>query len=77
MSEIDSDTYVMVFLQLKLLIYINFKILYRSVPNPNRRNLGQHPLNGIFLPTKGSTKIFSSDFKTRHFKCIKIVSFGF
>ena len=27
MSEIDSDTYVMVFLELKLLIYINFKFL--------------------------------------------------
>ena len=59
MSEIDSDTYVMAFLQLKLLIYINFKILGRSVPNyPGRGNLGQPPLNSIFLPTKGSTKIF-------------------
>ena len=44
MSETDSDTYVMVFLQLKLLIYMNFKILGRSVPNyPGRGNLGQPP----------------------------------
>ena len=59
MSEIDSDTYFMVFLELKLLININFKFLAElSKITPSRGNLGQHPLNGIFLPTKTSTQIF-------------------